>query len=175
MHRRSAHSEDQRHRFRFNALSEREKIVSMDQIHLSVAVVFHYNPILWPFYSKWSKIMYFRPENDPFTRLGLRAKTGLFPTFPETPSPSKLKSKLKNWGLPQVPRKYYEEKMWDFVDANRNRAQGRPPPLQNIPLPIAKGPAKWLPQQQNITSRLPDSRTQHQDPGLIGMAICMLG
>jgi hypothetical protein len=37
----------------------------------------------------WSKIIYFRPENDPFTRLGLRAKTGLFPTFPETPSHSK--------------------------------------------------------------------------------------
>jgi hypothetical protein len=55
--------------------------------------------------------MHFRPENDPFTRLGLRAKTGLFPTFPETPSHSKLKSKLKNSGLPQVPRKYYEEKM----------------------------------------------------------------
>jgi hypothetical protein len=51
----------------------------------------------------------FRPENDPFTRLGLRAKTGLFPTFPETPSPSKLKSKLKNSGFQKVPRKYYCE------------------------------------------------------------------
>jgi hypothetical protein len=28
--------------------------------------------------SKRSKIIYFRPENDPFTRLGLRDKTGLF-------------------------------------------------------------------------------------------------
>ena len=33
-----------------------------------------------------------------------------------------------------MPRKYYEEKKCDFVDANRNRARGRPPPLQNIPL-----------------------------------------
>ena len=109
-----------------------------------LAADLHYEVDLSPFLSKWSKIMYFRPENDPFTRLGLRAKTGLFPTFPETPSPSKLKIKLKNSGLPQVPRKYYNRKMWDFVDTNRNRARGCPPPLQNIPLPIAKGPAKWL-------------------------------
>ena len=88
--------------------------------------------------------MHFRPENDPFTRLGLRAKTGLFPTFPETPSPSKLKIKLKNSGLPQVPRKYYEEKCDLFLTRVENGPGGRPPPLKNVPLPIAKGPAKWL-------------------------------
>ena len=80
----------------------------------TVAADLHYEVDLSPFLSKWSKIMHFRPEFDPFTRLGLRAKTGLFPTFPETPSHSKLKSKLKNSGLPQVPRVYYEEKMSHF-------------------------------------------------------------
>ena len=78
---------------------------------LPLAADLHYEVDLSCFLSKRSKIMYFRPEFDPFTRLGLRAKTGLFPTFPETPSPSKLKIKLKNSGLPQVPRKYYNRKM----------------------------------------------------------------
>ena len=92
-----------------------------------VAVDFHYEVDLSYFLSKWSKIMYFRPENDPFTRLGLRAKTGLFPTFPETPSPSKLKSKLKNSGLPQVPRKYYEEKMSHLVERASKLGPGTRP------------------------------------------------
>ena len=109
-----------------------------------IAVDFHCEVDLWEFLSKRSKNIHFRPEFDPFTQLGQRAKTGLFPTFPETPCHSKLKSKLKNWGIQKVPRKYYEEKKCDFVDANRNRARGRPPSLQNIPLPIAKGPARWL-------------------------------
>jgi hypothetical protein len=37
-----------------------------------VAVDFHYEVDLSYFLSKWSKIKYFRPENDPFTRLGLQ-------------------------------------------------------------------------------------------------------
>ena len=61
-------------------------ILSLITEYNIVAADLHYEVDLSPFHSKWSKIMYFRPEFDPFTRLGLRAKTGLFPTFPETPS-----------------------------------------------------------------------------------------
>ena len=130
------------------------KIVNTIWYSFILAVDFHCEHDLSPFCSKRSKIIHFRPENDSNPRVGQADQNRAFRDIPKIASSLNPKKKIEIFGWAQMPRKYCEQKMSPFVDTRRKRAGGRPPPLQNVLLPIANGPAKWLYQIQSLSHPL---------------------